>query len=103
MALIGTISIKTKPSGASVLLDDSNFIGQTPVYKPNVGIGQHSIKVSLDGYKDVTRKFKLKYGEEKKFVLTLSPKPGVLSISTTPPRRLYIHRREKERPLQHLH
>ncbi len=84
MALVGSITIKSKPPGATVMMDDSEFLGLTPTNKPNVLIGQHTLKVSLDGHNDITKTFKLKYGEEKKFILTMAPKPGMLSVFTTP-------------------
>lgn len=84
MALVGSITIKTKPPGATVMMDGSEFLGLTPVNKPDVIIGQHTLKVSLDGHNDISKVFKLKYGDEKKFILTMAPKPGTLSVSTTP-------------------
>jgi hypothetical protein len=96
MALVGLLAVKTKPPGASVLLDDSEYLGHTPLQKSSIVIGRHSIKVSLPGYGEVTRKFKIKYGEEKKYVITLNPEPGSLSIATTPPgATIYINGKKR--------
>lgn len=85
MALVGILTLKSKPSGASVIMDGSVFLGQTPIVKPNTPIGQHTLLFTLPGYKDITRKFRLKYGDEKKFVITLPRLPGKLSVFTNPP------------------
>jgi hypothetical protein len=73
-----TLQVDTTPSGAKVYLDGSDTAKVTPCeLKPS--IGTHMIKVSLEGYADVEREFKVKAGKNS---LAIPLDIGTYTIST---------------------
>ena len=47
--LFGAIAVSSTPSGASIWLDDSNTGSVTPAVLPDVGLGSHTVRVTLAG------------------------------------------------------
>ncbi len=87
----GVLSIASKPSGATVLIDDK-AVGQTPVQLNKPG-GRYTLRVSADGYADtveqlavtrdkpqVDRNYQLGFKTEK-ITLDLEPKGGTLLVN----------------------
>ncbi|HEY6249556.1 MAG TPA: PEGA domain-containing protein [Candidatus Angelobacter sp.] len=59
---IGTVSVKSTPDAADVSAD-GNFVGNAPA-SLKLTPGKHTIKVSLNGYKDWTREITVSAGSE---------------------------------------
>jgi hypothetical protein len=68
-AASGTVSVKSTPDGADVS-SDGNFMGNTPA-SLKLGVGKHTVKVSLAGYKDWTREITVSAGSEVQLNATL--------------------------------
>ncbi len=88
---VGTITVNTVPSGASVYLD-SILRGQSPVTF-SADPGTHTLKLSLSGYKTRTITFTLNAGERRTFNYTLQKivQYGSLKIRSNPQgARVYI-------------
>lgn len=66
----GAIAVNSDPSGASVFID-GQFRGPTPIQIDGLVVGEHSVKVSEPGLKDVVNKITVYEGMTK----TLSAKP----------------------------
>jgi hypothetical protein len=49
--LVGTLSIDSRPVGASVFIDD-RLIGTTPLMVPNIERGKHSIRLQLNAHRE---------------------------------------------------
>lgn len=58
----GTVSVKSTPDAADVSADD-NFVGNAPA-SLKLSPGKHTIKVSLNGYKDWSREITVNAGSE---------------------------------------
>lgn len=57
--ICGDFIIDSKPSGATVFIDDNNY-GVTPLYlKQTITVGHHILKLKKDGYKLITKDFDL--------------------------------------------
>lgn len=75
--------ISSDPSGASIHLDDATEpMGITPL-ATRLPVGEHRLRLSLEGYREVRRAITLKRGVpvELKFVLTKELRRSVLIIS----------------------
>jgi hypothetical protein len=59
---VGSIDIKSIPTGASISLDDSNE-GTTPKTISGVSVGSHTIKITKRGYSDYTEQVTVTAGE----------------------------------------
>ena len=46
---VGSVFVESRPPQAQAFLDD-NLIGRTPILLPDVAVGSHQIRISLDGY-----------------------------------------------------
>ena len=46
---VGSVFVESRPPQAQVFLD-GNLIGRTPILLPDVAVGSHQIRISLDGY-----------------------------------------------------
>ncbi len=88
---VGTITVNTVPSGASVYLDGI-LRGQTPVTF-TASPGSHTLKLSLSGYKTKSITFTLHSGERRTFNYTLQRivQYGSLKVNSNPRRaKVYI-------------
>lgn len=54
-----TVSLETKPAGATILLDNIP-VGQAPVYDLHLSSGKHRIKIRLRGYQTIDEELDLK-------------------------------------------
>jgi hypothetical protein len=80
---IGSISVTSTPSGASVYLDGSPK-GKTPKTITGVSAGAHTIKLSKSGYNDDTRKISVKTGKTFSINANLRQATGSISVYSTP-------------------
>jgi serine/threonine protein kinase/TPR repeat protein len=77
---IAALTIKTEPTGASVLLD-----GKPPQQPPgtftHVGFGKHQLGASLDGYLPITRDIQVQTGMDPTISVILQPIPPPIEIA----------------------
>ncbi|WP_181391332.1 PEGA domain-containing protein [Methanospirillum stamsii] len=88
---IGTLSVKSTPSGASIFADGSNLDAKTPS-EFDADPGSYVISVSLDGYKTAEKQAAVTAGEVTSVSFNLEPtgegstesRTGSISFSSTP-------------------
>lgn len=78
--------LETEPPGASVW-EQGTLLGLTPLEmnEEEIGLGAHTLLISLPGYADEVYTFSLKQGEGIDHVLPLSPSFGGLILRSDPP------------------
>jgi hypothetical protein len=80
----GPLSVSSTPPGAQVFLDGQS-VGVTPLSLPGVRGGQHSIVLTLEGYKDYTGNVSVnRDGATVSANLVPAPVPGGSSIGLSP-------------------
>gem|GEM_PF-6075886 len=88
--ITGHIKLDGSPEGAEVYVN-GNKIGSLP-YDGDIIIGHDEIKVSQDGYESWKKNVVINKGEQISFDISLSPKPTIVNISTTPDKaEVYIN------------
>jgi formylglycine-generating enzyme required for sulfatase activity len=79
----GRLAIRSRPSGASVLVD-GRYVGQTPV-EVDIGPGkEHEIQLSKSGFERASRKVTVASGEVKGLDLLLTAQEGVIHFKVEP-------------------
>lgn len=68
--LYGTVTLSSEPSGASVRLD-GRPVGKTPLTLNNILTEDHSLELSLNGYRTDTSSFTLEQNQHLQLLLTL--------------------------------
>ncbi len=76
------IEIITEPPGARVVFDGAPLTELTPARVDRLLPGEHTLRVTREGYKPVERNLELAAGDRRTFELALTPLPG-----TPPPER----------------
>ena len=79
----GTLQVRTVPSGAVVMLDNS-FAGKSPLTLALFANQAHRIRLSKAGYENATRTVKVASGATKKIIVTLKPKLGTINLVVEP-------------------
>ncbi|MEM9051585.1 MAG: PEGA domain-containing protein [Bacteroidota bacterium] len=79
----GYITIYTEPTDAEVFINDKS-IGQSPIYKRQLGSGYHSVRVRKSKHYESSESFTLEDSEEKNITLDLKPAFGRLEITSEP-------------------
>ncbi len=80
---LGSVSLKSTPSGAAVYLDDVSK-GVTPVTLKNIPAGTHSVVMKKAGYIDYKTSVTVVGGKTLALSVTLKPTVGSISIKSTP-------------------
>lgn len=84
-ALIGTISVRANPAGASVHID-GKLVGKTPLTDPvRVTAGKHSVMVLLEGYEAQSRDLQVAAGAQSELDLTLQSNRSTATPMASPP------------------
>lgn len=78
-----TLRIESNPSGASVVIDGINK-GLTPCSVENVLVGNHSLKVHKDGFKEYTDEIKLTQTGTYPIMVQLEERLATLDITSIP-------------------
>lgn len=82
--LEGTVTIESKPTNATVVLDDGTVLGDTPLVNAKIPAGKRTIRVEYENYEPSELTFEI----EPDFVYTkafeLKPKNGKLHIFSFP-------------------
>ena len=68
----GAIFVMTTPSGADIYLDDINTGQKSPFKLENISAGEHTLRLTLQGYGDVVKKIIVEPGEPLTINETLS-------------------------------
>jgi len=79
----GMITINSNPSGAEVYIDGQK-VGETPLEHYVLPIGLHQVLIKKEGYKDEVFNVSIQEGKELTFNVELSPKTGMITITTDP-------------------
>ncbi len=79
----GYLTVKSNPSGAKVYVDGS-YIGNTPLENYKLSTGQHSLKVTKQGYQDYTTTVTINPGKTTVVNAQLIPQPASLTIDSNP-------------------
>ncbi|HID19632.1 MAG TPA: PEGA domain-containing protein [Methanophagales archaeon] len=85
--ILGSISVSSSPSGATILLD--GFVGQTvktPYTFADLLMGTHTVELFLEGYEDWSTNIQVTAGETTPIHVILTPicTTGSISISSSP-------------------
>lgn len=80
----GTLSVKTMPPGATVLVGN-RFRGRTPASFPLVSDQEYEVALTRPGFIRETRKVTIRGEETTELSLNLKPELGTVFITTTPP------------------
>lgn len=82
----GDLVVDTNPAGASVFVDDA-FKGETPLVVANVPVGDHELRIELEGFDTVTRDVTVHEGTNEVPMMDLVPTVsarGFLAVTTDP-------------------
>ena len=82
-AATGELRVTTMPAGATVTVDGSEQPQQTPAVL-KLSPGEHTVVVSLDGYRPETRHPDITEGQRTPITVPLTPTVGFLLISSSP-------------------
>lgn len=86
----GTIVVETIPAGAKILVNGVDR-GVTPITLSRMREGNHTLKISADGYMPIRHELFLAAGERVPLNLTMKRLPGKLTVSTIPDgARVYV-------------
>jgi len=80
---LGSLSVSSNPSGASIWIDNKNTGYQTPKVITNITSGVHSLKLVKEWYFDHTDEFTICANQTTTISPVLSPE-GALSVSSKP-------------------
>jgi uncharacterized repeat protein (TIGR01451 family) len=82
----GSISVKSSPAGAAILLDGTGTGKITPATLDSVAPGSHTVTVSLKGYNPASMDVTVSAGSTATadFVLNQIPQTGSIAVSSTP-------------------
>jgi len=83
-ASYGELRILSQPAGARVYIDDRE-LGATPVAVSELAAGEeHTVRLALDGYREVTRTLTIQEGENPALNMTLEPMWNWVTIQSRP-------------------
>ncbi len=80
----GTLRLKTEPAGATIMVD-GRFRGQTPMSFALVSDRNYRLKLSKQGYRDVSRPVRVEGGKTTPLSIRLEPTFGTVFLITSPP------------------
>lgn len=61
--ILGSVSVESNPTGANVNIDGKDY-GKTPVFIPEIIIGNHKLTLSLSNHKTLSKEFKVDEGKQ---------------------------------------
>ncbi|MEA1998685.1 MAG: PEGA domain-containing protein, partial [Euryarchaeota archaeon] len=80
----GSISVSSTPAGAGILFDGVPINEITPYAIQNVDLGDHTIKLTLDGYHDWKETVSVTTGKTVEIDATLAQISGSATVTSTP-------------------
>ncbi len=82
--LPAVVDFLSRPGGASIRLDEKD-LGLTPIENVEVAPGNHTLLVTLKGYRDISRHLDIKGpGGHQRFEFDLVPVTGLVTINSEP-------------------
>ncbi|MBN2379339.1 PQQ-binding-like beta-propeller repeat protein [candidate division WOR-3 bacterium] len=81
---VGTIEVSSTPKGAEVFLDDTTTDNQTDCVLEDVDEGEHTIKLTLQGYADWDTTVTVEKNEVSTVDAVLSKSSGSIQVNSTP-------------------
>jgi hypothetical protein len=69
-SFVGTLSVESRPAGAKVFLD-GKLAGTTPLMLPQVGAGEHAVRLEHDGYHRWSSSVRVVSGERNRVTASL--------------------------------
>ena len=89
------LQVASSPSGATVRVDGASY-GETPLRIDRLRTGTVLVELVRDGYIPYQREMRLRSGEEYRLDADLSPLPGGLTVTTSPPgARIFLNQEFK--------
>ncbi len=82
--LVGYITVESKPTGARVLLDGDEYLGDTPLVHKAVVVGKHTYELRKDRYKPLSAPIEIQQDYQYTFAQELMPMEATLSVFTRP-------------------
>ena len=82
--LMGYLSLDSKPTGAKVYLDGTQYLGDTPLAHHAIPVGAHTYLLRYDNYRDLSSEFELQPNARLSFVHQLKARSASLSIFSRP-------------------
>ena len=79
----GSISVKSTPSKATILLDGRTK-GTTPANLIGISVGSHTLVLKKNGYSDYSSSVTVTPGNSTSVSVTLTATPGSISVKSTP-------------------
>jgi formylglycine-generating enzyme required for sulfatase activity len=82
--LVGSLWIDSNPSGAAVRLGDGTVLGQTPIAKVQLPIGEYTYEVTKENYYPVSETLSVEENFRYEFMHQLKPREATLWIMSRP-------------------
>ncbi len=82
--LVGYITVESKPHGAQVYLDGTEYLGDTPLAHKAVVVGKHEYELRLPNYKPCKATMEIQQDYQYTFMQELWPMNGEVSILSRP-------------------
>ncbi|AEK73694.1 hypothetical protein GQS_09000 [Thermococcus sp. 4557] len=79
----GYLDAYSNPPGAEVYVDE-DYLGTTPITDHKLPLGEHTIKVKMEDYKEYTKTINIELGKTTKVEATLSAIPATFKVSSNP-------------------
>ena len=67
---VGTLTVLSRPDGAQVFLDD-RLVGTTPLTMPQIGAGQHAVRLEREGYRSWSSSIRMVGGQSQRVAASL--------------------------------
>ena len=83
-AVYGTLKVQSEPSGATIWLDGKRR-GTTPELLEQLVVGSHKLRLSMEGYEEVTRQVKVVEGRNADVKVVLKAKQSPASVPPPTP------------------
>ena len=82
-AAMGELGVTTMPAGATITVDGKEQAQQSPAII-RLKTGEHTVVLSLDGYRPETRRPNINEGERTRITAGMAPTAGFMMVTSTP-------------------
>ena len=69
-SFVGSLTIESRPDGAKVFVD-GRLAGATPLVLPQIGAGEHVVRLEHDGYRNWSSSVRIVAGEKNRVTASL--------------------------------
>ncbi len=84
LPMVGYLSMDSEPPGARVYLDDTTSLGQTPLVRVPVPVGEHRYELTAEGYKPLTASITVEEDYQYHKVHALEHNDATLEVFSIP-------------------